>query len=147
MNPGAEAQGVPTVPVPEAAPPAEPPMGDVEYALEFKRLRIGMAYLQDIRCDDMLARVARCSTIAPVLDPTLYIHGRERLEAVDDLLRAASRFQAAARRFEGRMVKTEPAARRSLEFLAQARPNGKAAEVLERAADEPLNSGDGSYRP
>ena len=124
------------MPIPETAPPAERAMGDVEYALEFKRLRIGMAFLQDIRCDDMLARVARCSTIAPMLDPTLYIHGRERLEAVDDLLRAASRFQAAARRFEGRMVKTEPAARRSLEFLAAARPDGKAAAILERATGE-----------
>ena len=122
MTPGAEVNGSSPQTGPGLAREAAAPLSDLEYALEFKRLRIGMAFIQDIRCAAMLARVAESQSIAPVLDPTLYMHGRERLEVVQELLTAAGRFQAAIKKFDGRMAETADTAARSLEMLAQARP-------------------------
>lgn len=127
MSPGTESQGV----EPEVARETEPEreMGDIEYALEFKRLRIGVEFLKDIQCAGMLAKISRCGTVAPILDPTLYMYGRERLEIVQELVRAAGVFQSAAVKFDRRMVETDAAARRSREFLERVRPRAAIAEV------------------
>lgn len=121
MSPGAcePPEGIaPAEPHPAEARAAErPPMSDVAYQLDFQRLRFAIAYMDEIDLDGMLRKISDCQTIAPLFDPTLYMHGAERLDIVQDLVRAARRCQIAGREFQRRMEETDEAARRSREFL------------------------------
>lgn len=88
-----------------------------EYEAEMLRLRLAGQFIADVNLAGLARTIARCGSVAPILDPTLYLHGRRRLEIVKELVTEAIRFQKAVNQFHRDMDETEDAARRSLHEL------------------------------
>ena len=61
----------------------------------------------------LLDAMARNETLMPFFQPTAYIHGRERIEAVAEFLQAAKTFQAACIRWRERAAATAESAKRA----------------------------------
>lgn len=72
---------------------------DAEYTLTQDRL-LGIAQWiaeTDLDLDTFLDRIALAEGVAPILDPTAFLRGADRLDAVRNIARAARDFRDAAR--------------------------------------------------
>lgn len=67
---------------------------------------------------DALRAIQRADTVAPILSPTAYGAGVERMHALANVLRATLKLREAAERFEDVVAKTEPKVRRAREDAA-----------------------------
>lgn len=67
----------------------------------------GMIVQDHLDLAAFVARAERSDAIAPLLDPTLWIKGHSRLDAIKDLARAALAFRGAAKKFHETMKEIE----------------------------------------
>ena len=68
-------------------------MTDAEYAVVQEQLLAVSGVLWGLDLQGFLARIEHCETLAPVLDPTLYICGARKLERIKRLAVAAREMQ------------------------------------------------------
>lgn len=73
-------------------------MSDEEYTQIQQTLVIAAQLLLPLDLDRFLQAINHAETVAPILDPTLWIRGSRKLEQVKELAEAARKMQAIAQR-------------------------------------------------
>lgn len=68
-------------------------MNDDEYLSVQTALMAFSAGIKTLDVEGFLARIGRCETVSPIVDPTLYRQGREPLEKIKCVAQAALTFQ------------------------------------------------------
>lgn len=71
-------------------------MTDAEYMLTQERLFLVAKMVSNMDLDGFLQRINHAEALGPVLDPTLFMRGATRLDAIKRLARAAKELQKAA---------------------------------------------------
>lgn len=88
-------------------------MTDEKYLETQEQLKLLAQIVHDMPLEALLARIDKCETVAPILDPTLFMQGSGSLEQIKALATGAVLFQRAVRRVaEGQQPKQAPAAER-----------------------------------
>lgn len=72
-------------------------MTDAEYVLTQERLFLVSRMIANMDLDGFLERLNRAEVLGPVLDPTLFIQGATRFDAIKRIARAAKELQVAAK--------------------------------------------------
>ena len=70
-------------------------MTDEEYSSTQSQLMLLARIALGINIDGFIKRINTAETIAPILDPTLYLQGADNLRKIKALAVGASKFQAA----------------------------------------------------
>jgi hypothetical protein len=78
---------------------------DEEYIQIQQQLVIFGQLLMNIDVEGFIERAERADAIAPVIDPTLWMRGHERLDALKDLAHGAMKFKMAAAAFQNTMAR------------------------------------------
>lgn len=74
-------------------------MTNLEYQATVDQVRLAAAILADLDIAEAIVMIETCDTLAPLLDPTAWSAGSERLDAVRDMLAAARDLQRAFAEF------------------------------------------------
>ena len=82
-------------------------LSDDEYAGAQSRLFLFVPIVADEPYGQMLQKINHCDSIGPILNPTLYMRGAERMHAFGDLVLGAATFQAAAIKFREELQSIE----------------------------------------
>lgn len=69
-------------------------MSDAAYAVTQQRLMLLAGFVLRMDLDAFLERIQMTETICPLVDPTLYMRGAEKLGQVRDLAVAANEFRS-----------------------------------------------------
>jgi len=73
-------------------------MTDEDYALTQQRIILLAGFCRNLRITEFLSRISETETIAPILYPTLYVAGMDKLAQVKQLARSLLPFQEELRR-------------------------------------------------
>ena len=73
-------------------------MNQDEYRMTQERLQLLGGFVHDLDLDGFIESINTCETVAPILDPTLYMQGAAKLEDVKRLAIAARDFQVEVNR-------------------------------------------------
>lgn len=76
-------------------------MNDSQYRDTQDRLQLIGSLALTLDLDGFLDRISRTETLAPILDPTLYMRGSDKLQQVRELAEAVHRVQRVARAHVG----------------------------------------------
>ena len=68
-------------------------MTDEEYAQTQEQLILLAQFAKDLNLSGFLQRISQAESIAPIMDPTLWIRGHRQLEQVKRLAQALRPFQ------------------------------------------------------
>ena len=83
-------------------------MNDADYKLTQDRLVLLAQFaVTDLDLEGFLERIRHSETMAPLLDPTVWMKGSGKLYAIRNLAQTALEFQKAAREFGQRMADLE----------------------------------------
>ena len=82
-------------------------MTNDEYLEAQNQITIFAAMLIEVDVEGLLDRASRADAIAPLLDPTLWMKGHERLDAIKELALGAMAFKQAACKFRNTMARIE----------------------------------------
>jgi len=72
-------------------------MTDTEHQTVQHQLMTFYGVIKDMPLEDFIDRINECETLAPLLDPTAYIQGADRMEAIKKLAQGALVFQEAGK--------------------------------------------------
>lgn len=70
------------------------PIGKTEYNIQLQSIFNMAALVRNLRIQEVLDAINRAETVAPVLDPTLYIRAAPNMEWIKETVEAALAFQA-----------------------------------------------------
>lgn len=82
-------------------------MTNEEYFNTQLQLTTMAAMMIEVDVEGMIERARHAQAVAPLIDPTAFIAGHEKLEAITRLAEAASRFKGAALEFRNTMQRLE----------------------------------------
>ena len=80
-------------------------MTDEEYSLTQQNLLIVAGFVKDMPLDAFLSRISNCESIAPILDPTLYIKGATKLQQIKRLAQSLQPFQREIQNLQVKIVR------------------------------------------
>ena len=70
-------------------------MNDEEYIAIQRQLLCFAGIIKDMPITEFLERINHCETVAPIIDPTLYIAGIDKLSSIKKIAEGARSFQKA----------------------------------------------------
>lgn len=82
-------------------------ISDDEYSTIQHQITLIGALLEELDLNGFLERISHTHAAAPILDPTLYRRGADRLHAIEDLARACAKVQAAHRELKELVIEEE----------------------------------------
>lgn len=82
-------------------------MTNEEYLQTQQHLVLLAGMVRQLDLGEFLSRIEKADGIAPILDPTLWMKGHSRLDAIRDLARGAAAFRAASEKFLKTMEEIE----------------------------------------
>jgi hypothetical protein len=74
---------------------------DAEYTQTQERLLLLVPFVVSLDLEGFLERINECESIAPIINPTLYMQGRDKLDEVTGLARALLSAQRGIRKLIG----------------------------------------------
>ncbi len=85
-------------------------MTNEEFLTVQQQLTLFAGAVMVLDVESYIERCERADALGPILDPTLYIKGNERLSALKELAEGALKFKQAALRFRNTMTRLDSAA-------------------------------------
>ncbi len=86
---------------------AKETMTNEEYLEVQTKLTLFAAMIIEVDVEGLLERVERADAIVPLIDPTLWMKGHDKLDAIKDLARGALKFKLAACAFRNTMMRLD----------------------------------------
>ena len=70
-------------------------ISNVEYEMTQAQIVMMARFVRDLPLEDFLQAIDRAEAVGPMVDPTLYIRGRDKLEQIKKMAQGLRKFQLA----------------------------------------------------
>lgn len=76
-------------------------MDDIEYKVTQNNLMLLAQFAEDLQLEEFIDKITTCEAIEPLINPTLYMLGADKLQAVKKIAISAKHFQGVVREHIG----------------------------------------------